>query len=141
MSIKILSVIGSVMTPQPALQQETRKSLLVAKIPWSSLALVSAVTLMQVALGWQIVLSTYVKSKVDFRDCLTGEHLSTAGACWVAFQKLATRLASLGLRPLTTGLDSEDVEFGKRLRVRVVDDEGPYSRLVLEELRADDARR
>jgi hypothetical protein len=140
MSFKILSVIGSVMIPQSALQQQTRIRRLVAKIPWSSLALVCGVTLMQVALGCQIVLLIYVKNRVDFRDGLTGEQLSTPGACWGAFCPPAISLASLRLRPPTAGLRAEDVESGKYQRVGVVDDDGPCSRLILEELRAESAR-
>lgn len=61
MSVKVMSAIGAVAESREALLQQTREKMLVAKVPWFSLILLLAVTLLQMALAIYAIISTYCK--------------------------------------------------------------------------------
>lgn len=117
MSVKVMSAIGSVAKSGEALLQQTRENMLVAKVPWLSLVLLCAVTFLQVALGTQVIISTYWKNTLDLRDQKCGNQLSTAGAAWGTFQDAAVSELSLDYAPEKCGLPIEDLKRAEASRV------------------------
>jgi hypothetical protein len=135
MSVKVLSVIGAVAESRESLQQQTRVNLLVAKVPWLSLALLLGVTLLQVVLATHVIISIYWRNTVKLKDQRCGNQLTTAGGSWGLFQVPAISALSVDHASANSGLPTEELNAARMLRVGVKDGAGDHVQLVLVEPR------
>jgi hypothetical protein len=131
MSVKVMSAIGAVAESRKALLQQTRKTMLVAKVPWLSLILLLAVTLLQVALAAHVIISTYFKNTIMLKDQRCGNQLTTAGGPWGLFQEPAVSELSIHHAPQKSRLPTEDEPAAITLRIKVEDRPDDHVQFVL----------
>ncbi|RMZ82345.1 hypothetical protein DV738_g1784, partial [Chaetothyriales sp. CBS 135597] len=82
-SVKVLSLIGAYLTPRTNLQEQNRKSLLVAKVPKPALAALIACSLSYTLLGIFLVIAAWKATTYNIRQI--AEQLSLAGLTQMAF--------------------------------------------------------
>lgn len=88
-TIKVLGVVGSVLEKRQALLQQSRKHLLVARVPWPALGFLCFCTLLYVGAG---VSSVYSRRKIDGGTALMAKALGTPGAGFSACLGVEHRL-------------------------------------------------
>ncbi|RMD39668.1 hypothetical protein DV735_g5465, partial [Chaetothyriales sp. CBS 134920] len=82
-SVKVLSLVGAYLTPRTNLQEQNRKSLLVAKVPKLALAALVACSLSYTLLGISLVIAAWKATTHNVRQI--AEQLSLAGLTQMAF--------------------------------------------------------
>ena len=115
-SIKVLALIGAYLTPRTNLEEQSRRALLVAKVPKAALGALIGCSLAYTVLGIGLVIAAYRVSRDNVR--LIAEQLSLAGLTNMAFGEGKNRSPSTTSSP-GGGNDSrsrfEDGDYFTRL--------------------------
>ncbi|RMZ92001.1 hypothetical protein DV736_g758, partial [Chaetothyriales sp. CBS 134916] len=123
-SVKVLSLIGAYLTPRTNLQEQNRKSLLVAKVPKSALGALIACSLSYTFLGIFLVIAAWKATTHNVQQI--ADQLSLAGLTQMAFgegkqsspSSLSTSRRASRTRPSTSNSPLPSDEYLPRIPKR-----------------------
>ena len=96
-SVKVLSLIGAYLTPRTNIEEQSRRALLVAKVPTAALGALIGCSLAYTVLGIALVIAAYRVSRDNVT--LIAEQLSLAGLTNMAFGEGKTGLSGMTISP------------------------------------------